>query len=120
MMPFIADRDSFMAGKNDKQAIIEYINNVASNAELRDMRFNLTYKHGSSASSQLALVSMLNHMKLIYRLMIAKMVLNLWEIAAANGGIQTDETMPDVEKVRSATVKSHNALQQGKNSYSDI
>ena len=118
MIPFLTGMPE---QEDDRTAIIHYINNAASSAELRDMRFNLTEKHGSSVACQLALVSALNHMKLRYRLMVAKMVLNLWEIASAENGLQnTEEAMPDIDKVKQACIKSHYALQSGKNSYTDI
>ena len=120
MIPFIMDR-TIIAESDERERILNYINNTASQAELRDMNFNVNCKHGSSVASQLSLVSMLNHMKLEYRLLIAKMVLNLWEIASSADGLQhTDEAMPDVEKVLTAVKKSHIALKEGMNSYTDI
>lgn len=118
MLPFIIDRNS--ASEDDRQAVIEYVTHVASASELRDMRYNLTVKHGSAVSSQLALVSMLNHMKLVYRLMIAKTAIMLWEIASNSDGLQHTDSLPDVDKVRSAIVKSSLALKDGKDSYTDI
>lgn len=121
MMPFIADRSNIKSSEKDKQEILYYINNKASAEELETMNFNLNCKHGSSVASQLTLVSMLNHMELRYRLLIAKMVVNLWEIASESNGLQnTSEAMPNVQKVHDAIVKSHNALQNGRNSYTDI
>lgn len=121
MQPFLHDRGRFLEAETDKDAIIYYVNNVASSEELRDMRFNLTFKHGSSVGCQLAMMSMLNHMKLRYRLIAAKVVLNLWDLAKTEGGLQyADDTTPNVDKVLDATVKTHKALREGKQSYTDI
>lgn len=117
---FIND-DSRFSEQEDREAIHHYVDNIATASELRDMRFNLTFRHGSSVSSQLALVSMLNHMKLVYRLMVAKTVLMLWEIASTSGGLQyPSEFMPDTKKVYDAVIKSTLSLQEGKDSYTDI
>lgn len=121
MQPFLRDRGSAYNVEDDRQAILHYINNVASAEELRDMRFNVTVKHGSSVACQLAMVSMLNHMKLRYRLMVAKVVLNLWELARMEGGLQyDDDCIPNVDKVMDATIKTHQALKAGRQSYTDI
>lgn len=121
MTPFLENRRLFVDGNTDRDAIIDYVKNTATNEELRDMRFNLTFRHGSSPRSQMALVSMINHMTLKYRLLVAKVVLNLWDIASISGGLQyNDNTMPDVSQVHSAVVKSSQAVKDGKNSYTDI
>lgn len=121
MLPFILSRSDGTAVSDDRAVISDYVENYASDSELRDMRFNLTSKHGSSVPSQQALVSMLNHMTLRYRLLVAKLALNLWEIAESEGSLQyQDDSMPDINKVRQAVIKSHNALKDGKNSYTDI
>lgn len=117
MLPFLIDGQRTQGA----EAVHDYVDRIATESELKDMTFNLTFRHGSSVSSQLALVSMLNHMTLGFRLMIAKMVLNMWEIASENNGLQyTEEAMPDVEKVRTAVIKSHLALKEGRRSYTDI
>lgn len=117
-IPFLRGRPQ---DASDREAVLDYVRNVASDDELHDMAFNIFVPHGSSLASQVSLVSMLNHMTLRYRLMIAKMVLNLWEIAESEGGLQyTDTAMPDVDKVRSAIIKSHRALEEGRQSYTDI
>lgn len=121
MIPFIRSNNSFVDADADRKAIIDYVNNYASNEELRDMRFNLTVKHGSSVKCQLALVSMLNHMKLRYRLLVAKNTLMAWDLAKVEDGLQhMENSSPNVDIVLEATVKAHHALKAGKNSYTDI
>lgn len=117
---FINDEENY-SDQEDRECVDHYLKHYATKSEMRDMRFNLTFKHGSSVSAQLSLVSMLNHMKLGYRLMAAKTVIMLWEIAETSGGLQyIDCYMPDVKKVRNAIVKTSLALQEGKDSYTDI
>lgn len=50
--------------------------------------------------------------------MIAKMIVNAWEIETARGGIiNRDDAMPDVELLRNAIIEAHKAVIAGRTSY---
>lgn len=114
--------ESFEAGAATTQvrrALVEYIQNTASDRAVREMAYLIHGPHGSPLEAQLQLFTAIDHLPMDSRLLIAKMALNMWEIENARDGlINPEDAQPDMELLRAAIIKAHMAVIDGRQNYS--
>lgn len=102
----------------DREKLASYVLAGASDLEAQQLSYVLTGAHGSDLDAQIQMFCALDHLPIDVRLMIAKMILNAWEIEAARGGlINQDQAMPDVELLRRAIICAHHAVVAGRKAY---
>lgn len=102
-----------------RQALASFIMNDMSDRGVRQLLYILQGPHGSSVEAQLQLFTALDHMPMDIRLAVAKLALNAWEITSARDNVINPEyTGPDIELLRHAIIKAHEAVIAGRNNYS--
>lgn len=103
---------------NVRQALADYVLHNASDRDVRQLAYILLGPHGSSVDAQLQLFCAIDHLPMDARLMIAKLTLNAWEIEASRGDtINPDYAQPDIELLREAIIRAHNAVIEGRSHY---
>lgn len=101
--------------------ILDYINQIATDRQIRQMAYILGGQHGSPAEAQLQMFCALDHMPMDIRLAVAKLTLNAWEISVARKEIvNPDEILPDAELLREAIIKAQRAVEAGRGSYTTV
>lgn len=104
-----------------RQACSHFVQNVCSDDAVRKWNFLAFGEHGSSTKAQLEMFTMIDHLPMKYRYMIAECVLKYWELAESHHElVSTDHIMPNLEIFKEGLTKGKQATFDGKNSYSSI
>lgn len=94
---------------------------VSSAAEKRELIYLMSGKHGSSWPALLQLFSAYCHMSLQSRVLIARIVLESYEMEEKNGRlVNSDKIKPDLELLKSAIAICKAATQNGYYGYSTV
>lgn len=101
-----------------RKACCHFLEHVASDRMVREWNYLAFGEHGSSNKSQLEMFTMIDHLPMKYRYMIANDVLKYWEIASShNELIGLDHIMPDVNLFKKGLQKGKEATLKGENAY---
>lgn len=104
-----------------KNAVCNYVQNVASEEELRKMAYSLFGYTGSSWLAQLELITAYNHLPLDRRINIAQSVLDSFLICQARQEIiECNHIMPNIDRLESAIKEGRKSVYQGMYGYSNI
>lgn len=104
-----------------RRAASHYITHIASERTVRELDFILFGHHGSSVESQMQEFTIIEHLPMQYRMIIAKMVLQFWNLAKSrNELISTDKIMPDIELFRDGIIKAEEATKNFRNFYTTL
>lgn len=88
---------------------------------LRELHYIISGNHGSSFYPQAQEFTMINHLPLEYRLIIARDIFMLYDLARDKGELlHTDKVMPDEKAFMDGIRKGREAVKAGKNSYSEF
>ena len=102
-----------------RKSLIHYFSHVASERAIREWAFLTFGEHGSSSLAQLEMFTMIDHLPMKYRYMIAESISKYYEMASAhNELVATDEAIPDVELFRIGLNLGKEATMEKKESYS--
>lgn len=84
----------------------------------KEILFLFNGRHGSSPDSVMEMVTAHLHTELRHRINVSEQVITNYEIADSMGElIQPDEAIPDMNKLKKATIKARDAILNRKNSY---
>lgn len=101
-----------------KIALNDYMNDIASENEVRKISFNVFENTGSSWYSQINMLTALNHLPLHYRVLIAQQIYDAYSICdATNKLINPDCVKPDIEDLKSAINKGRESAMKGHQGY---
>lgn len=101
-----------------RKACCHFLQHVASDRMVREWNYLAFGEHGSSNKSQLEMFTMIDHLPMKYRYMIANDVMKYWEIASShNELVGTDHIMPDIDLFKQGLHKGKEATLKGENSY---
>lgn len=102
-----------------RESLIHYFSHVASERVIREWAFLTFGEHGSSSLAQLEMFTMIDHLPMKYRYMVAESISKYYEMASAhNELVATDEAIPDVELFRIGLNLGKEATMEKKESYS--
>lgn len=98
-----------------------FFEHIASDRVTRQVYYNMLGQVADNVAPQLEMLSAIQHLPLLYRVMIVNNVLNLFEIAAGRGElVNTDQPMPDITALRAAAGAAEEACKQLRDGYHDI
>lgn len=104
-----------------KSAIMAYIEDIATEKEIRQLAFCMFGNHGSSWRSQLDMLTAHDHTTLRSRVTVARAVLENYEMEESQGMlVSADSIQPDLSRLRDAVEKGKDAVQEGKKGYVEI
>ncbi len=104
-----------------REAAAHYFLNVAPDKVVREWDYIMFSEHGSNMYPQLQEFTMLDHLPLEMRLIVANLIYDLYRIAELKGElIETNHVMPDVEAFREGMEKGENAVIEGLGSYTTL
>lgn len=99
-------------------AAAHYFLHVASDNMVREIDYLFFGGHGSNLEPQMQEFTMINHLPLHCRVVIAQMVLSMWNMAEHRGDlICTDHVMPDVKLFEKAIQRGYDAVVESENAY---
>lgn len=98
----VADADN---PENVRKKLATYILRDVTERTARQLAYFLFEEHGSITESQMQLICALDHLPMDVRLLVAKIVLNFWEIESSRGGIlNTESVMPDMALLKQTII----------------
>lgn len=101
-----------------KFSLNDYINQIASDDEVRKISFNVFENTGSSWYSQINMLTALNHLPLHYRVLIAQQIYDAYSICDSTDKlINPDCVKPDIEDLKNAIIKGRESAMKGHNGY---
>ena len=104
-----------------KTALSTYINDVATDTEIRELSYCIFGNHGSSWQSQLEMLCAHDHTTMRSRVTVARAILENYEMEDAQGLlVGTDHILPDIDHLREAVEKGKVAAQAGQSGYVGI
>ncbi len=104
-----------------KSAIMAYIEDIATEKEVRQLAFCMFGNHGSSWRSQLDMLTAHDHTTLRSRVTVARAVLENYEMEESQGIlVNADSIPPDLSRLRDAVENGKDAVQEGKRGYVGI
>lgn len=104
-----------------KRAVLFFLDKNAPERFVRELFYFIAGNHGSNIYPQMQEFTMINHMPLEYRLIIARQVFMLYELAKDKGElIATGQVMPDEAAFIEGIRKGRESVKSGKNSYSEF
>lgn len=103
---------------SSREYLCKYISGIASDDVVRQLQFLVCVSHGSSPSAQLAMTCIIDHLPMQYRVLIAQMVDNMYELAASRGELlHTEHGMPDLSLFRAALEEARKAARTHDDKY---
>lgn len=113
------------AGGDDLDAIrselMHYIGSVAPGRILRQLHHNMISQAADNIVPQMEMLSALQQLPLIYRVMAVRNILDLYSLAEARGELLTaDRIPPDMEGLRAATVQAEAACRKMRGHYTTL
>lgn len=94
-----------------REMLINYIEQIATPRDVMQLAFLLFAHHGSSVASQLQIFTALDHLPIDQRLLVAKIIINIWEIESARNTISMrDYPLPDIEMLKQTIIKTQLSL----------
>ena len=103
-----------------KEAAVYYINNIASDRFIRQFNYLLYGQHGSSSDSQMQEFTMINHLPLQYKVIIAENIRTMWRLAESRNEILSkNHIMPDLVLFDDALKAGQKAAGLYKQSYNN-
>ena len=116
------DKYKFLAPESSpeklREAVVHYFSHVASEHVIREWAFLTFGEHGSSALAQLEMFTMIDHLPMKYRYMVAESINRYYEMASAHEElVSTEHVMPDVELFRLGLDLGKEATMEQKDSY---
>lgn len=101
-----------------REALTFYVNNIAPDRILRQVNYNLLEQAADNIAPQMELISALQHMPLIYRVMICRYILGLWDLLESRGElVNMDVAPPDIDALRQAADKAAAACKAMRDGY---
>lgn len=103
-----------------KKSLNTYMNDIASDDEVRKISFNVYGNTGSSWHSQLDMLTALNHLPLHYRVLIAQQIYDAYMICeSTNKLVNTDHVKPNVDVLHDAIEKGRESAKKGHHGYNN-
>lgn len=117
--------DVFADGDGDlgeiREKLTYYVNNVAPDRILRQTYYNLMGQVADNVAPQLEMISAVQHLPLLYRVMVVKFVLSMYELAEDRGElVHMDEMPPDIAALKQAAEQAEAACKQMREGYKTI
>lgn len=98
-----------------------FFDHIAPDRVVRQSYYNLLGQKSDNVAPQLEMLSAIQHMPLLYRVMIVNSVLSLFEIAAGRGElVNTDQAMPDIDALRRSADAAEEACKHLRGGYHEI
>lgn len=98
-----------------------FVQNQCPDKLLRELHYIINGNHGSNFYPQAQEFTMINHLPMEYRLIIARDIFMLYDLARDKGELlHTDKVMPDEKAFMEGIRKGREAVKAGKNSYSEF
>lgn len=117
LYPDIEDGDT----EELRKAAAYFVQNQCPDKLLRELHYIINGNHGSNFYPQAQEFTMINHLPLEYRLIIARDIFMLYDLARDKGELlHTDKVMPDEKAFMEGIRKGREAVKAGKNSYSEF
>lgn len=108
---------------DDDQEVTEVLESVTRSLPIeskKQLLYCMTYKHGSSVNGLLQMITAYLHTPLQYRLNVALMILNNYNIAKSTGKMIAPEMIsPNIEILRRSLEKAISAVIHGEAYYED-
>ncbi len=114
--------DRFASGDGDiaqiRESLALWAEKDAPDRVLRQVYYNLVGQAADNIAPQLELISALQHLPLIYRVMVVRMVLGLYEMAENRGElVNMEHVPPDIDALKVAAARAEAACKQMQDSY---
>lgn len=98
-----------------------YFEHVASDRVARQVYYNMLGQAADNVAPQLEMISAIQHLPLIYRVMVVRNVLALWDLAASRGELMhMDQMLPDIDGLRKAALAAEEACKKMRDRYHDL
>lgn len=117
--------DIFAEGDADlnsmRQQLVYYIENVASDRMLRQVYYTLLGQAADNVAPQLEMVSAIQHLPLLDRVITVKFILSLYELAEHRGElVHMDQLPPDIAALKMSADQAEEACKRMKDGYSTL
>jgi hypothetical protein len=104
-----------------RDALLHYLKDVASSAEIRKLSYSIFGNTGSSWLAQLDMLTAHNHTSMRSRVNVAQTILDSYEMESARGElVGNGNILPDKENLRVAINDGKNAVLKGQQGYTHI
>lgn len=104
-----------------RRQMVYYVENVAPDRILRQTYHNLIGQASDNVAPQLEMISALQQLPLIYRVMAVRNILALYELAESRGELMhQDQLKPDIEALRLAASRAETAAKKMQETYTTI
>lgn len=98
-----------------------YIEHVATGRQIRQLNYSIFGKSGSNFDPRMQEMTMIEHLPLEYRIIIADLVEDLYDMAERKGTlVGTEYAMPDKKLMHEALERAKEAVANGASSYTTI
>lgn len=98
-----------------------YFQHVASDRVTQQVYHNMLGQVADNVAPQLEMVNAMQQLPLLYRVMVVKFLLSVWELAEDRGElVHREQVQPDIQSLKEATSKAEAACKQMKESYKTI
>lgn len=107
--------------KEIDEALLFYIQNIASDHEKRELAFCIFGETGSSWHAQLDELTARNHLPIAHRINISRATIETYGIMRELGTLRgIDHVMPDIENVDRAIENCKDSVRNGRSEYQNI
>lgn len=104
--------------KDIKAGVIKYLQEIASEQEIRQLSFCMMGNTGSAWSQQLNMLTAYNHCPMSNRVVISQMILDNYTINKIQGNLVCpDNIQPDMASLKKATDQGRDAISNGHEGY---